>query len=783
MKARTFVVGILAIVIGLGIIGYVGVPGVSKYVSEFTSGGLPGIVNRVGNFFNPPQVLVRPVKDQLRASSEVADHPIANLFDSRSNTDWRADGNRPSATVTFPEKVDLLSMYIYSGIAGDDFVNLRRPATLQFTFPDGSSQTVTLQDVHDKQFFELKANGVDTVTITVPKTTGPDNAPVAISGDRVLQEGRRVHAAGIELASRTPHRAQACLADAEAAPPKPRPSRIAAYSRRSRLAAPVSPARSRASMRIRHSGVLVAIDLEPGPARPDGRPVVAGQQRLRRQLARRLDGRLAVVVPPGDDPVRRPFLRQQLAAVQLERQRVGRRGELAAGAGGAALGHRPVEPPEVHGLRGHVQPVGVALAGHERGADGRRDLVQPAPQGRQRDVEAARAGGRVGLGPQRVLDDLAMDRGAGMDGEQAEQGPNARLGAVEQHAATVDVEREPAERADPDRRSVAVARTRPRQGSPRRADRKRGPAPPPPLPRPPRRRRRSAGACARGTTSPVSLATVSASSAYSAPRTSSTSASAAYAYIRAGCDPAARPADSAPNAVSRASGVPRLAEASAASPRAHASSTPAPRRRNSAVAASAERQASLGIGRRGPRLAEIEERPAPRVLAAAQRRIPLGRRRRPGADRVEPDAPASGPAGRATATRHVRPPRSPGPSPGRPTPLPPGVPRPRRPAAPPRRPPGSPPPRRPSPRGSAGPSSTSPAARCSRPRATGADGSSSRAASRAPSTGSRTSPVRSDPIASGVGMATGSSQAAIRCRSRRGASAARDGPNAASART
>ena len=189
MKVRTFVVGILAIVIGLGIIGYVGVPGFSKYVSEFTSGGLPGIVNRVGNFFNPPQVLVRPVKDRLRASSEVADHPVTNLFDSRSNTDWRAEGDRPSAIVTFPEKVDLLSMYVYSGIAGDEFVNLRRPATLEFTFPDGSTQTVALQDIHDKQFFELKENGVDTVTITVPTTTGPGNAPVAISEIEFFRKG------------------------------------------------------------------------------------------------------------------------------------------------------------------------------------------------------------------------------------------------------------------------------------------------------------------------------------------------------------------------------------------------------------------------------------------------------------------------------------------------------------------------------------------------------------------------------------------------------------------
>jgi hypothetical protein len=189
MNARAFIVGLLAIAIGLGIVGYVAVPGVSKYVGELTNGGLPGIATKIGNFFNPPQVLVRPIKDELTASSEVADHPIQLLFDSRSNTDWRADGTRPSAKVTFTDKVDLLSTYVYSGTAGDDFVNLRRPATLQFTFPDGSSQTVTLEDIHDKQFFELKASGVDEVTITVLTTTGPEDAPVAISEIEFFKKG------------------------------------------------------------------------------------------------------------------------------------------------------------------------------------------------------------------------------------------------------------------------------------------------------------------------------------------------------------------------------------------------------------------------------------------------------------------------------------------------------------------------------------------------------------------------------------------------------------------
>jgi hypothetical protein len=165
------------------------VPGVSKYVSEVTSGGLPGIVNRIGAFFNPPQVPVRPIIGDLTASSEVTDHPVQLLFDTHSNTDWRAEGDQPSMTATFQQKVDLLSVYVFSGAAGNDFVKLRRPASLQFTFGDGSSTTVALEDKHDKQFFELKAPGVDTVTIKVLTTFGPADAPVSLSEIELFRKG------------------------------------------------------------------------------------------------------------------------------------------------------------------------------------------------------------------------------------------------------------------------------------------------------------------------------------------------------------------------------------------------------------------------------------------------------------------------------------------------------------------------------------------------------------------------------------------------------------------
>ncbi len=189
MNLRSIIVGALAIFVAIGIFGYVGIPGVSKYVSEATSGGLPGIVNKIGNFFNPPQVPVRPIQAQLSASSQLPDHPVQLLFDTHSNTDWRADGDQPSAVATFEEKVDLLSVYVYSGASGDDYVKLRRPASLQFTFGDGSSTTVQLEDKHDKQFFELKASGVDKVTIQVLTTYGPADAPVALSEIELFRKG------------------------------------------------------------------------------------------------------------------------------------------------------------------------------------------------------------------------------------------------------------------------------------------------------------------------------------------------------------------------------------------------------------------------------------------------------------------------------------------------------------------------------------------------------------------------------------------------------------------
>ena len=68
-------------------------------------------------------------------------------------------------------------------------MNFRRPSQLEFSFPDGTTKTVSLDDVHDKQLFELKASGVDEVTIKVLATVGPADAPVAISEIEFFKKG------------------------------------------------------------------------------------------------------------------------------------------------------------------------------------------------------------------------------------------------------------------------------------------------------------------------------------------------------------------------------------------------------------------------------------------------------------------------------------------------------------------------------------------------------------------------------------------------------------------
>jgi hypothetical protein len=69
---------------------------------------------------------------------------------------------------------------VHSG-ADTGFVDLRRPEVLTFVFEDGTSQSITLQDDHKPQTFDLPHKDVETLIVRITSTYGPDDKPVALS--------------------------------------------------------------------------------------------------------------------------------------------------------------------------------------------------------------------------------------------------------------------------------------------------------------------------------------------------------------------------------------------------------------------------------------------------------------------------------------------------------------------------------------------------------------------------------------------------------------------------
>jgi hypothetical protein len=178
LKVKNLVGLALGLIVAVGIFGYIGIPSFQGMINQAISGGIPGIVDTIRKAVAPTLEIERPVS--VSASSEVTDHPARLLFDAATNTDWQGTDKVPSITVTFEEKVDLGAVILHIGSA-EGFVDTRRPAELTFTFPDGSTQKITLEDVADSQTFDMSASKVDTLVITVTATNGPETAPISIS--------------------------------------------------------------------------------------------------------------------------------------------------------------------------------------------------------------------------------------------------------------------------------------------------------------------------------------------------------------------------------------------------------------------------------------------------------------------------------------------------------------------------------------------------------------------------------------------------------------------------
>jgi hypothetical protein len=174
IKPMPLIRGVLAILIGFGVIGAVVLPDVRSAVLN----GGSGLVNQARRLFAPTLVIVQPAS--ATATSELVGHEAASVIDRFTNTDWQSPEETPTLTVTFATPIDLGAIYIHNGTE-TDFVALRRPATLQFVFPDGKTSDITLVDDHEKQQFNIEASGVKQVEIRVLATSGEAGKPVALS--------------------------------------------------------------------------------------------------------------------------------------------------------------------------------------------------------------------------------------------------------------------------------------------------------------------------------------------------------------------------------------------------------------------------------------------------------------------------------------------------------------------------------------------------------------------------------------------------------------------------
>jgi len=186
LKSVGVVKGGLALLMGLGVIGYVGIPSIHSQVDGAMSGGIPGLVDKVKRIVAPTLSPIRP--DSVTASSEAPKHPVALAFDTYTNTDWEGTDKTPIITVNFKQPVDLGAVILHLGTQ-DQFTTTRRPAEIDLTFSDGTTAVLKPKDVHDPQTLDLSASKVTWVQIKVVDTAGPAGAPISISEIELFKKG------------------------------------------------------------------------------------------------------------------------------------------------------------------------------------------------------------------------------------------------------------------------------------------------------------------------------------------------------------------------------------------------------------------------------------------------------------------------------------------------------------------------------------------------------------------------------------------------------------------
>ena len=165
----------LGILFALGLVGYVAIPSIGGIINRV----IRTVVEQVERVATPSLEPVRPIAAE--ATEEVDGHPIGDVVDTFTNTDWQAGAPAPSLTLRFEAPFELGAIIVHNGASADAFLELRRAEAIEIVFADGSVQRLGIQDIHDPQSFDLSGPAGDVLTIRVVATFGPDGAPLAIS--------------------------------------------------------------------------------------------------------------------------------------------------------------------------------------------------------------------------------------------------------------------------------------------------------------------------------------------------------------------------------------------------------------------------------------------------------------------------------------------------------------------------------------------------------------------------------------------------------------------------
>lgn len=164
----------LVVLVAIGVVGAIALPN----VRQVATGAATDLLEQARRMVAPRLEQAHPIT--ARTSDELPDHGVRMLVDTYFDSHWEAAGRSPTVTLAFEAEEELGAVIVHNGTA-QDYTERRRPARLEFIFPDGSSRAVDLVDAHDPQRIDINGPAAMTFEVRIVATNGPADQPIALS--------------------------------------------------------------------------------------------------------------------------------------------------------------------------------------------------------------------------------------------------------------------------------------------------------------------------------------------------------------------------------------------------------------------------------------------------------------------------------------------------------------------------------------------------------------------------------------------------------------------------